>query len=111
MRVYLVDDLQREDVEKIQSALARKKWQAPIEGVFHLPLPQDFFDEEQQKHADTCAPYYLSLETGSTWIRLELLVRSASTLRCSCVKYASESQREYCINTLDSLLQNLDIPA
>ncbi len=111
MRIYLVEELQSEHVEKIKAALAQKNLQAPIEDVFHLPLPQELLDNEQQEHINTCAPYYLSLETGPTWIRLELLVRSASTLHCLCVKYANQAQREYSINKLDSLLQRLDIPA
>lgn len=111
MRVYLIDDLQTGHVEKIKSTLKQKKLYSPIEDVFHLPLPLELLDAKQQEHAAACAPYYLSLETGSTWIRLELLVRSASTLRCACVKYVSRAQREYGINTLDTLLQHLNIPA
>jgi len=109
MRAYQIDELTREDVEKIEARLVQKGWTGSIRGMFYVPIPEEFLGEEQREHLDSCGPFFLPLETGDGWIRLELLVRARQILRCSCVAYANGAMREHMIDTLDILVRELDI--
>lgn len=110
MRSYLIDELDQAHVTRLTDSLEKKGYRKPIEGVFWLPLPVDLLREEQIHHAGDCGPYFVSLETGDDWVKLELLVRGCGRLRCSCVCYANEEQRSYAMQLLDDFLKNLDIP-
>lgn len=109
MRAYTVDELSPEDVEKIEEALARKGWTGSIKGMYYIPVPDDRLGPEQREHAQSCGPFFLPLETGDGWVRLEMLVRSRQILRCSCVAYACRELREHMIDLVDGLIRELDI--
>lgn len=109
MRAYTVDELQEEDVKRIEEHLTRKGWTGSISGIYYVPVPQDLLSEEQRAHLDACGPFFLPLETGDTWVRLELLVRARQILRCSCIAYAHPALREHMIGVLDGLIRELDI--
>ncbi|WP_243367953.1 hypothetical protein [Fundidesulfovibrio soli] len=109
MRVYQIDELTREDVEKIEARLVQKGWTGSIKGMYYVPIPEEFLGPEQSEHLESCGPFFLPLETGDGWIRLELLVRARKILRCSCVAYANASLREHMIDSLDLLVRELDI--
>ncbi len=109
MRSYMIQELRPADMDKITAFLHEKGYKCPLDGIFWLPLPVDLWGAEQQKHREECAPFYLALELGPDWIRLELLVRSEQKLRCSCIMYADSSQRETMIDFVDDLIKNLDI--
>ena len=107
MRSYLVDDIDNKQMERFKTALRKKGFSEPIEGIFHLPLPQKLLSNEQKKHNE-CSKHYLALEIGTNEIRLELLVRSSSRLHCSCTQFADSRQQEYMQNMLEELLENTD---
>lgn len=109
MRAYTVDELSQEDVEKIEESLTRKGWTGSIKGMYYIPVPEDRLGPEQLEHLQSCGPFFLPLETGDGWVRLELLVRSRQILRCSCIAYAGTPLREHMINLLDGLIRELDI--
>lgn len=109
MRVYTVEELYPEDVAKIEERLRQKGWTGSISGMYYIPIPEEHLGPEQKEHLDSCGPFFLPLETGENWIRLELLVRARKILRCSCVAYANPGLREHMIDLLDSLIKELDI--
>jgi len=109
MRAYTVDELYDEDVAKIGECLARKGWSGPVTGMYYVPIPDDLLGPEQREHSESCGPFFLPLEIGDNWVRLEFLVRSRQILRCSCVAYANSRLREDMINGLDNLIKSLDI--
>lgn len=109
MRAYLIDELQPEDVNRIAELLTRKGYAGSLEGIFYLPVPEALLSPEQQEHLAECGPFILPLEIGEDWVRLELLVRARSILRCSCVAYAHPALREHMIDSLDALVKDLDI--
>jgi hypothetical protein len=110
MRYYLIDELFEEDVKRIESALREQGYAGGIEGIFYLPVPEDMLTDEQREHFDKCGPYILSLETGDTWLKMELLVRARNMLRCSCLAYAAPTLRAHMIDFLDRFIRELDIP-
>ncbi len=107
MRFYLIDDIDNKQMETFKIVLRKKGFSEPIEDIFHLPLPQKILNNEQKKHSE-CGEHYLALEIGTNEVRLELLVRAASRLHCSCIGFADSQQREYMQNMLDELLENTD---
>ena len=109
MRAYLIDELTAEDVEKIEKRLTQQGWTGSISGIYYVPIPEELLGPEQTEHAASCGPFFLPLETGDGWVRLELLVRARQILRCSCIAYANPRIREQMIEQLDSLIRELDI--
>lgn len=110
MRYYLIDELYEEDVKRIESALKEQGYAGGVEGIFYLPVPEDMLTDEQREHLGQCGPYILSLETGETWLKMELLVRARKILRCSCLAYAAPALRAHMIDFLDRFIRELDIP-
>jgi len=108
MRSYLVQELRAIDMKTITSHL-REHYKTPLEGLFWLPLPRNLWAETQKEHAQECGPYYMALELGQDWLKLELLVRSQQKLRCHCIVYADSRQREAMIDSVDELIRNRDI--
>ncbi len=109
MRLYVIEDLRPDYLQRIKAALTERGLAGSIDDIFWLPAPADMLSQEQQEHKD-CGPHIMSLETGDSWLRLELLVRGRGRIRCSCVQYASPQLREHMIDWLDTLLKELDIP-
>lgn len=109
MRAYTVDELTEENVARIEDKLKQNGWTGSITGMYYVPIPEEHLGPEQREHLESCGPFFLPLEAGDGWIRLELLVRARQILRCSCVAYANAGLREHMIDALDSLIRELDI--
>ncbi|WP_291323615.1 hypothetical protein [Desulfonatronospira sp.] len=109
MRSYMIQDIKPADIHKITSHLQETGYKNPLDGLFWLPLPRSLWASDQEEHSHQCGPYYLALELGPDWLRLEFLVRSEQRLRCDCIKYADSRQREAMMEFLDQLIRNRDI--
>ena len=110
MRSYQIDEFTPEQIETIIQRFTAKGYASTIPQLFQIPLPDNLAGPEQKEHAASCGPFYMALETGRDWIRLEFLVRARQILRCSCVSYATQDQRDYMMDTLDATLREWDIP-
>ncbi len=73
-------------------------------GIYWLTLTDDLLSEEQHEH-DECGPYYLAVELDETRLTFELLVRSTSNLHCSCITYATPTQRQFVLDFIDRMLE------
>mgnify|MGYP000930776820 CR=1 FL=1 len=111
MRTYRVEDLAPEHVERLARALDARGLGSGMAGLYWFALPPDRLTAEQLEHAPECGPRVPSLELLDTAASLELLVRARGRLRCSCVAYATPDQRAWGMDTLDTLLRELDIPS
>ena len=113
MRTYLIEDLVEEDYRKIIKAFDELELRGPLEGIYYLPLPEEFLQNEQKKHLEECGPYFMALEcvdgVEESSLRLELLVRARKKIRCSCVSYATSEQRKHMIDYLDQFIEELEI--
>lgn len=109
MRALLFDEIMPADMEKLRQRLDQALEASNLGGVYWLNLPPDLLSAEQLAHAEQCGPHRLAvvLEDGS--FRLELLVRSAAGMRCTCICYASKAQREFALQFADRLLDELGI--
>lgn len=103
MRQIVVDELSREERANLDSYLKRTLRPAGMEGMYWLDLPDDLLALAQQGHQD-CGPFSFGIELGETRLLAELLVRSRSKLHCSCISYASGTQRGFLLDFLDRML-------
>lgn len=109
MRSILFDELQQQDIQKLTDHLADICEASNLGGVFWLNLPPDLLTVEQAGHADTCGPHRLAVVLEDDSMRIELLVRSEAGMRCTCIGYATASQREFALNFADRLLADLQL--
>jgi hypothetical protein len=110
MRSYQIDEFTPEQIATIIKRFTGKGYASAISQLFQIPLPAELWSPEQKEHADSCGPFYMAIETGRDWVRLEFLVRAQQILRCSCVAYATKEQCEYMMDYLDTTLREWDIP-
>ncbi|UTF48687.1 hypothetical protein NLA06_08780 [Desulfomicrobium sp. ZS1] len=109
MRAFVIDEITPEDMEKLENRLKEQELLS-IEHLYHFNLPPALLSPMQQEHAPECGPFYMAVETGRDWVRLELLVRAKRILRCACIAYATPAQQEHMISYLENLLSDLGIP-
>lgn len=109
MRSLVFDEISPDDMDKLESWLKEQNLQSSIEHLYHFNLPQRLLTPTQHEHAPQCGPFYMAVETGRDWVRLELLVRAKAILRCACIAYATPEQRAHMETYLDNLLRDLHI--
>ena len=51
----------------------------------------------------------MALELGPDRLAAELLVRTRSRVRCDCIHYADERQRNWLVRTVDAIFEKLEI--
>ena len=104
MKQYLIDELRLDDYEKLKQYLDDYLKSSSIDGVYWLTIPEALLTETQMSHID-CQPYYFAVELYEQSILCGLLVRTASSIRCHCIGYASVEQRNWLIDTIDSIME------
>jgi hypothetical protein len=110
MREYVIDQLSREERANIESYLKRTLKPGPVGGLYWIDVPQDLLGGEQLGHED-CGPFFFAVELDAESVRFELLIRSQSNLHCSCIAYATPSQRDFVLRFADQMLQEEQIKA
>jgi len=104
MRQYLIDELSFLERDNIESYLKRVLRPGPIEGVFWLEVPPELLGSKQQGH-EQCRPFYFSVVLEEKTLRFEFLVRSGVNMHCSCIAWATPSQRRFVLDFADRLLE------
>ena len=108
MRQYVIDELDKEDVEKATKYLDTHAQLSSVNGLYWIDLPEDLLSPEQYSH-EKCKPFCFSIEVGEDAVKFELLIRSKTTLRCSCIQYASKLQRDFIIGFADRMIEELSV--
>ncbi len=108
MKQYLIDELRLEDYEKIKQYLDDFFKPGPIKGIYWLTIPEGILTETQRSHTD-CQPHYFAVELDEQNFSCGLLVRTASSIRCHCISYANVEQRNWLIDTIDSIMEQNQI--
>ena len=109
VRSLLIDEICPEDMHKLQTWLQDQELRSAIEDLYHFALPPRLLTPLQNEHKASCGPFYMAVETGPDWIKLEYLVRAKKILRCACVAYATPEQQTYMSAYLEGLLTDLNI--
>lgn len=109
MRWFVIDELMPGQSTRISERLDEMDMGSGIPGLFWLPLPEKLLSPLQKDHRQTCGPYVMALEIEDDSLRMELLVRARSRLRCDCVHYAPTALVTHMIDYLLQLLTELQI--
>jgi hypothetical protein len=110
MKQYVIDELRPNDHRKLKEHLDAKYAVAGFDGLYWIPLDEQMLEAAQKDHSD-CQPFYFALELFSDRLACELLVRTNQRARCRCIQYASERQRQWLMQAVDSIFSTLEITA
>lgn len=110
MRQIVIDELSPMERDNIDSYLKRNLQQGPMIGLYWLSLPDDDLSATQKEHTQ-CGPFHMGVEVERDLVRFELLVRSKTNLHCSCIAYATGSQRQFVFDFIDRMLEEEQIRA
>lgn len=108
MRSLVLDEMRRDDMEKLARHLGDTLIASGMEGVYWLELPSDLLSSEQHEHPQ-CGPHRVALVLEGDSLRLELLVRASNSLRCKCTGYVTPGQRAFLLAYLDRLVGELGL--
>ena len=108
MKQYRVDELRPEDYEKLKAHLDERLGPSSIDGIYWSPLDPDIMDEVQTAHVD-CQPFYFAVALEPSFISFEFLIRTRKKMRCHCINYANERQRDSIMRFADELFEMLNI--
>ena len=110
MRQFVIDELSILERDNLESYLKRSLKPGPMEGIFWIALPEDLLAETQHGH-EQCAPFYMAVELEEKRLCFEMLVRSKTNLHCSCIAWATSSQRQFVLDFIDNMLEEEQIRA
>ena len=108
MRVYLIDGLRPDDYRKLKNYLHEHFEPSPLGGIYWLKLNSKILTDVQKEHKD-CQPHVFALMLEETSLSCEFLVRIKKKISCDCMAYATKEQRDWLIETVDSIFEKLDI--
>ena len=108
MKQYVIDEIRPQDYAKIKGYLDETYGDSGVGGLYWVPLDEAVRSGVQRAH-DDCAPFFVALELGPDRLAGELLVRTRSRVRCDCIHYADERQRNWLVQAMDAIFEKLEI--
>ena len=108
MKQYVIDEIRFQDYEKIKAHLDETFGGSGVDGLYWVPVEEAMLSGVQQAHT-ACAPFFMALELGPDRLAGELLVRTRNGVRCDCIHYADERQRNWLVLTVDAIFEKLEI--
>jgi hypothetical protein len=109
MRALLFDEIPAEDIDKLRQRLAEIAVPSGLDDVFWLHLPDDLLTPDQAAHSESCGPHQVALVLEEDSFKVELLVRGAGAMRCSCFGYAGKAQRDFVLNFMERVVAELGV--
>jgi hypothetical protein len=108
MKQYVIDEIRAADHDKIKAYLDAEFGPAEMGGIYWIPVAEEMLNEVQKAHK-SCQPLFFALEFEPERLSCELLIRTKSRIRCDCISYATESQRNWLISVVDAVFEKLEI--
>jgi len=108
MKQYVVDELRPGDFEKIESYLKERFEYSGLENLYWVRLDEKILTDVQASHTQ-CAPFYFAIELEPGRMSCELLVRTRQRIKCDCMNYADQAQRDWFIGLADTIIEQLAI--
>jgi hypothetical protein len=108
MKQYLVDELRAVDYTRLKACLDERFAVPSYATLYWVPVEPSLYSLIQKAHSE-CQPFYFALELQPERLACELLVRSRQHIRCQCIQYATEDQRNWLIQMVDGILEQLGI--
>lgn len=106
MKQYVIDELRPDDNDRLQEYLERRFSADQLGGIYWVRLEDELLNEIQMAHGD-CQPFHFAIELSPDQLACELLVRTHNTVRCACIGYATDKQRDWLIRTIDRIFSEL----
>lgn len=108
MKQYVIDELRLNDYQTIKTYLDEKYGLAEMGGIYWIPLEEDQLSPIQKEHPD-CQPFFFAIDLDENAVSCELLVRTRQRIRCDCIQYASDEQRNWIIRLMDTMFEDLGV--
>ena len=108
MKQYVIDELRPADYKTLKTYLDERYGPPAMGGIYWIPLETDKLTDIQSAHTD-CRPQCFAVDLGDNRLACELLVRSKNRMRCDCINYATEAQRNWLIGLVDKIFERLKI--
>lgn len=108
MKQYVIDEIRPDDHRNLKKYLDEHLETGPMEGLYWLQLEKDRLRAIQAEHLQ-CQPFYAALELSPDRLSCELLIRTHQHVRCECMGYADEDQRNWIIQTIDAIFDKLNL--
>ena len=108
MKQYVIDELRPEDHIPLTKYLDEEFGPAAMDEIYWIPVDSNLLTPIQLQHED-CRPHYLALDLEPDRLACELLVRTKNRMRCDCIQYATEQQRNWLIELIDTIFDRLGI--
>ena len=108
MKQYVVDELRLEDYHRLKEHLDKTLQTCSIDGVYWIPIKTTLLTPDQAEHTG-CHPLCFSVELEPERLTCELLLRTQNRIHCSCIGYATEKQRNWVVQFIDTIFEQLDI--
>jgi hypothetical protein len=108
MKQYVIDEIRPQDFEKVKDYMDETYGRAGMDGLYWVPVEDALLSGVQRAH-HACAPFFMAFELGPDRLAAELLVRTRSRVRCDCIHYADERQRNWLVRTVDAIFEKLEI--
>lgn len=108
MKQYVIDELRPADYKTLKTYLDKRYGLPAMGGIYWIPLETDKLTDLQAKHTE-CRPQCFAVDLDDKRLVCELLVRSKNRMRCDCIHYATETQRNWLIGLIDGIFERLQI--
>jgi len=108
MKQYVIDELRPPDYEKIKCYLDEKFGPPEIGEIYWIPIEKELLSPVQIEH-DACQPFCFAIELERSQMVCEFLVRTREKVKCDCIQYATEEQRNWFVRFVDNLFEELAI--
>ncbi|PIE71298.1 MAG: hypothetical protein CSA22_03265 [Deltaproteobacteria bacterium] len=108
MRQYTIDELRPGEYDILKTCLDDRYLHASIGDIYWIPVPEALLSERQARHTD-CAPLVVAVHLEAERLSCEFLLRTRSAMRCDCMAYANTAQRNWIIDTIDTLFSDCGI--
>ena len=108
MKQYVIDELRPADFNKIKEFMDETHESSELGHLYWFRLDDEILSPFQTEHKD-CYPFYFAVELESDRISFELLIRTKNRVRCECMAYATEDQRNWLIRSVDAAFARLNI--
>jgi hypothetical protein len=108
MKQYVIDELRPADHHKIKAYLDENYGPCELGSIYWIPLDPEYYSDIQREHA-TCQPFYFAVELHPRAVACEFLVRTRKRIRCACIAYANQRQRNWFIQLIDTIFKELQI--
>lgn len=108
MKQYVIDELRPVDHSRLKDYFDKHLLTSGVGDIYWIEIDNNHLSDIQKEHA-SCMPFYFAIELEYNRLSCELLVRTKSRIKCSCIAYATKRQRDWVMDFVDAVFEKLEI--